>query len=203
MTEILFKKLPKEAKFATTNSPTTKPYADNIHVETTNNTTKTLTTTFPAQTQTKPPSATRPSKFILLQTPTSRKLPDSQSHFHTFQTKTLQLLKAATLFILPQSLRTLIKCIPLPTLTTMKHDLPRATHHTTLKTWNKSGFQLPSALTDIHPHSLSCLHSHTSVTLTVPTTAYLQLQASQTSSKQCQVINLIPTADTLYLFPNQ
>jgi hypothetical protein len=64
------------------------------------------------------------------------------------------------------------------------------------------------ALTDIllhlplHLKRLNPSYSHTSVAPTAPTISYLQLQASPTSLKLCQVIIQIPTNLTQHLSPS-
>ena len=142
------------------------------------------------------------------QTRRTRKLPASrQSHITIFHPTKLQLPQTAIHFIFNPSLKTLIFLIPSSTATTTRHHLPRATPHVSFKTLKLLGSQRPSASTDIHLPSrlhpkLFRLYSPTSLPPTAPTTAFLRLQASLTSSKPCQAITLrIPTDLTHRLSP--
>jgi hypothetical protein len=89
-----------------------------------------------------------------------------------------------------------------------KHTLSRFQFLRRLKNCNPLGCQRLIASTDILLHlplHLNCLnpYSHTLEAPTVPTTTNLQLQASPTSLKPCQVLIQIPTTLTHHLFPNK
>ncbi|KAI2493720.1 hypothetical protein MHU86_20824 [Fragilaria crotonensis] len=85
MTEI-FIKTGREIEIPYVEFPPTPPYTDKTPADTTYESADMLTTTIPAQPQTTS-AFRRTPRSTVTQTSSTRKLPDSQSHFHNFEQK--------------------------------------------------------------------------------------------------------------------